>query len=1029
MEHSYHRITARIIILLTVGLGLSSPARAQDFTEIIDTSLAGIGASSVAWGDYDNDGDLDFLLTGSVGCKVYQNNEGSFTDISAGLVDASGGSVAWGDYDNDGDLDILLTGYWLQYRHTRVYQNNGGSFTVAATLTGVSAGSAAWGDYDNDGDLDILLTGHKGGSYAPYGISRIYRNDGGSFTDISANLTAVYTSSVAWGDYDNDGDLDFLLTGLDGSSPNPMRQSIIYKNNGDGNFGGLGMYLPGTTYNAIYSGSVAWGDYDNDGDLDILLSGNNGWDEGLISQVYRNNGGSFTDMSAGLDSMENSSVAWGDYDNDGDLDILVTGYAGTTYFSKVYQNNAGSFTDISAGLTGLAGAAAWGDYDNDGDLDILLSGYDGANLVTKIYRNNSVVANSAPPAPTALLSSVNQDTIALSWTMPVDSDETSNIGLSYNLRIGTTPLGHEIMSAQGDSITGFRRIPALGNAQENLSWILHGLPNGTFSWSVQSIDAAFAGSAFAPEQTFVIAVPPAAPQNLVVTDSADGAATLQWDQNTEGDILRYRIYGDTLPTPTILYDSTNAVENTTKTITGLTVGLTYYFRVTAVDAGLRESDFSNEVNMIPLAYGPVTDSLALVALYDSTDGVNWTDKTNWFSGPINNWYGVTAMAERVIQLNLASNNLSGAIPAQIGNLSNLTDLYLYSNQLTAVPAQIDSLNNLMYLYLYDNQLVDLPDLSSLTSLYVLRIQNNKLTFEDIEPIIGIPYFFTYSPQDSVGAETDTTVEADSSLILFVSVGGTANQYKWIKDGRYISGATDDTLTLDPVDLSDTGDYVCSINNTIATSLYLFSRPKHVTVIDTTAPAAPQNLVEEAGDGQVTLTWNQNTESDFLRYRVYSGTAVNPTTLVDSTSSITDTTKILANLTNGTPYYFRITAVDVTLNESGYSNEVSATPTSLSVSDQDRLPTEFALHPAYPNPFNPSTTVKFDVPQLTDMTVVVYDLLGREVVTLVEGAVQPGYHRVVWYGNAADGSEVPTGMYIARLVTPEYAKSIKMVLLK
>ncbi len=73
----------------------------------------------------------------------------------------------------------------------------------------------AWGDYDNDGDLDILLTGDTGTEI----ISRVYRNDGETFADISAPLPGVKLGSVAWGDYDNDGDLDVLLSGDTGIRP------------------------------------------------------------------------------------------------------------------------------------------------------------------------------------------------------------------------------------------------------------------------------------------------------------------------------------------------------------------------------------------------------------------------------------------------------------------------------------------------------------------------------------------------------------------------------------------------------------------------------------------------------------------------------------------------------------------------------------------------------------------------------------------------------------------------------------------
>lgn len=80
-------------------------------------------------------------------------------------------------------------------------------------------------------------------------------------------------------------------------------------------------------------------------------------------------------------------------------------------------------------------------------------------------------------------------------------------------------------------------------------------------------------------------------------------------------------------------------------------------------------------------------------------------------------------------------------------------------------------------------------------------------------------------------------------------------------------------------------------------------------------------------------------------------------------------------------------------------------------------------------FNPVTTLRYDLPVQAELVLTVYDLLGREVEQLVDGSQQPGYHQVVWNGRSAAGKEVPSGIYIARLVTPEYTKSVKMLLLK
>ena len=274
-------------------------------------------------------------------------------DSGAALTGVYLGSVAWGDYDNDGDLDILLTGFDLDGNSVaKVYRNDGGGFVDSGVaLTGVGASSVAWGDYDNDGDLDILLTGYDGGGP----VAKVYRNDGGrlrmDFVDSGVALTGVYYSSVAWGDYDNDGDLDILLTGTtNGNSMAQWPRSTATTVLRQAQVGALP--TAGSPSPASSQSSVAWGDYDNDGDLDILLTGL-GSGSVRVAKLYRNDGpaaGSGWNFSeqtgAGLTGVGASSVAWGDYDNDGDLDILLTGRdSDGGNVAKVYRNNGGVFVD------------------------------------------------------------------------------------------------------------------------------------------------------------------------------------------------------------------------------------------------------------------------------------------------------------------------------------------------------------------------------------------------------------------------------------------------------------------------------------------------------------------------------------------------------------------------------------------------------------------------------------------------------------------------------------------------------------
>lgn len=215
---------------------------------------------------------------------------------------------------------------------------------------------------------------------------------------------------------------------------------------------------------------------------------------------------------------------------------------------------------------------------------------------------------------------------------------------------------------------------------------------------------------------------------------------------------------------------------------------------------------------------------------------------------------------RLTRLYLGANQLSGEIPVELFNLTELERLVLSENHLTgSVPEEVGNLKNVRFINLEHNCLSGaFPPLAHprynfhrrlhinnnlFTELPVfewvdpLKVQNNKLTFEDIEPNISIPDF-VYSPQDSIGEKQDTTVASGSSLTLSVFVGGSANHYQWKKNGIEIVGATDSVYNIASVTFSDSGIYVCQINNTIATELILYSRPIIVTIDSTSGVQSP-----------------------------------------------------------------------------------------------------------------------------------------------------------------------------------------------
>ncbi len=479
--------------------------------------------------DINNDGLLDVFFTGSTNIagtggntSIYLNN-GNNTFVTVPNLPFSGTfgqQGIWRDYNNDGYADLLLTshasnppagGTWL-------YKNNGDS-TFTQVLFIDRGGVVDWFDYNNDGKPDFILA--EASYFSPPYYIKTYRNQGNDVFELDSN-NIIFENNVSTPqdayincfDYNKDGYEDLIVY----RSYNNVLTFKLYQNSGIGNFNPVPQFNIPAAYTTVFP----FVDYNNDGFLDIFKG---------TGKVYLNNNGDGTFSEVVLNNVLdiNGGYEWGDYNNDGRPDILISG--NSPNLSKIYRNDSlNNFTDIGASITPISwwSTDKWGDYNNDGYLDFIVCGYSDYTgyKCAELYKSSGGSnPNSPPTSPTNLISFTSGNTVTLSWSGATDA-QTNASALSYNVYIGSSPGTSDIVSSMSNIQTSFRRIPQIGNAGTNTNFIITGLPSGTYYWSVQAIDQAYAGGLFATEGSFTIGCQVPLPVAQDILSCSNGTATL-----------------------------------------------------------------------------------------------------------------------------------------------------------------------------------------------------------------------------------------------------------------------------------------------------------------------------------------------------------------------------------------------------------------------------------------------------------------------------------------------------------------------
>ncbi len=340
---------------------------------------------TASWVDINKDGYDDLFVTDRRSSKpnlIYMNDKaGGFTRGQSLAADSAISMTnTWADVDNDGYTDLLVLNNTR--KPNTFYHNNNGTLvkdnSQAFTQTVAYYHGGSFTDFDNDGKVDVFMC-----NYFPTKYNELYRNNGNnSFVKEQTSVIpseANQSVGATWADYDGDGFMDLFVPNGNGF------KNSLFHNDGNGTFS-----KPQNAVNAEGGQSVGscWGDYDNDGDLDLFVTNSNAQGNFL----YRNDGNAgFTKITTGAvvtEKIASHGCSFADIDNDGDLDLYITS---DKSFKYLYMNNGdGTFTkktdEVICFNIGNTYGHAWSDFDHDGDLDLFTPTHSGQ--LNNLFINN-----------------------------------------------------------------------------------------------------------------------------------------------------------------------------------------------------------------------------------------------------------------------------------------------------------------------------------------------------------------------------------------------------------------------------------------------------------------------------------------------------------------------------------------------------------------------------------------------------------------------------------------------------------------
>ena len=746
---------------------------------------------------------------------------------------------------------------------------------------------------------------------------------------VMQDLVGVIESDASWGDFDNDGDLDLVICGESDTG----RVTKTFENTA----GTLSFHQELIGIDGTGNDCLAWGDYDNDGDLDLAMAGSA--DTGRVALIYRNDAGTFlVDVTQVLTPVGAASLVWMDRDTDGDLDLYVQGHDGVSGMATLYDNNAGTLTPTQ-GLYGLwSGSAAWGLYDlGDSRPGLLVTGNSATGDTTILYQNSggNFYSEGNRGLPNVRMSDANFG----------DFDNDGDLDVAISGEDGVSHYGHVYendgwgsYSLYANLVSGYRSSSAWGDhdSDGDLDVAICGYDGG----SLYNILYVNSGSGFTYTSTGW-------------SDTREGSLT--WaDVNNDGDLDYFMTGADWNYKYARLYESSGGIANTAPTTPDDLESWMYV-------------QFQGQPG----------------ALY-----INWAGATDAETPDSALYYNL-----RVGSSPGGNEIMSGTYGTPLfGNMGQQTGI-----SFPVMPNQI---------YYWSVQSIDAGLRASAWSPEEMVVP--KLFYDIIIDAVDD------ATVDMIYSNTtfDSWIPSMLHVGDFAAGGDIARAYLKF----YLAGAIPDGAEILSADL-----LLECVSVSCYETFYIDVWEEYIDNWDETL-ITWSNAPTMWGP-----TWSWRTP--------VTGPGIYAWDVRDDVRATVDNNLTLVlragQPPEGTPtciaeFWSKDQTIGMKPHLAVWYTVVDPTGVEGDVSEVPR----FFLSRNAPNPFNPSTTIRFSLEESGRATIKVYDIVGREVRTLVDDPFEAGVEQsVVWDGTDRSGRAVPSGIYFYRIVSGRTEETKKMMLLR